>query len=214
MNLNTKKWGKRAISPLKFRRSIFHIIFGTAILYSSVKYYYEGIRWILFAILVMGMLISIISLRFKIPFIHYMLKKFEKPQYIRKFPGKGALFFLAGCLLVLKIFPKTMAFAAIAILTFADPLASISGLIFGTKSHKKPFNTLKKIEGTLVGVVVGFFVALMFVSFTEALAASIGAMLAEALTIRLGGDDVDDNLVVPVAAATSMYIKVLLLPFI
>lgn len=215
MSNKNKKNKLKVISPLKVRRTIFHILIGSLILALSVNYYTE-VRWILFSILIMGMLLTILSLRFKLPFIYFMLKKFEKPKYIRKFPGKGALFFVAGCLLVLKIFQnsKTIAFASIAILTFADPLASLSGVVFGKRSHKKPFNTLKKIEGTLVGIAVGFFVASFFVPYIEAIAASVVAMLAEALTLRLGGDDVDDNIIVPIAAATAMYLKIRLFPFI
>ncbi|MFH1249288.1 MAG: hypothetical protein V1660_03990 [archaeon] len=207
-----KKIIKKAISPLKFRRTIFHIIFGSVILYLAVKNYYTGVRWMLFSLLCFGMLLSLTSLRFKIPFIHFMLKKFEKPKYLKKFPGKGALFFVAGCLLVLRIFPKSMAFAAIAILTFADPLASLSGIVFGKRSHRKPFNTLKKIEGTIVGIITGFFVASFFIPYSEAIVASVVSMFAEALTLKLGGDEVDDNIIVPVSAATAIYLKVLLFP--
>lgn len=211
--MNGKKIRRKILSPLKFRRNIFHVIFGFVILIISLNFYKEA-KWILFSILVFGMLLSLLSLRFKLPFIYFMLKKFEKPKYIKKFPGRGALFFVAGCLFVLKFFPKTMAFASIAILTFADPLAGISGVIFGKRSHRKPFNTLKKIEGTLIGIAIGFFVASFFVPYTEAIAASVAAMLAEALTVKLGADDVDDNIIVPIAAATAIYLKVRLFPFI
>lgn len=212
--MNNKRKIRKVISPLKFRRTIFHILFGLLILFISVKYYYTSARWMLFAVLIIGMLVSLLSLRFRLPFIYFMLKQFEKPRYIKRFPGKGALFFVAGCLLVLKIFPRTMAFAAIAILAFADPLAGFSGIIFGRRGHRRPFNTLKKIEGTIVGIAVGFFVASFFVPYTEAIAASVAAMLAEALTVKLGGDDVDDNIIVPIAAAMAMYLKLRLFPFI
>lgn len=186
-NKNKRRVIKKTISPLKLRRNIFHILLGSLILIISVNYYNE-VRWVLFSVLVVGILLSLLSLRFKLPFIYFMLKKFEKPKYIKKFPGKGALFFVAGCLLVLKIFPqKTIAFASIAILTFADPVASISGIIFGKRSHRKPFNTLKKIEGTLVGIAMGFFVASFFVPYFEAIVAAIAAMLIEALTLKFGG---------------------------
>lgn len=213
MDMKPKKTRRKVLSPLKLRRNILHMLLGFLVLYIS-KQYYWNIRWILFTFLIIGMLLSLLSLRFKLPFVYFMLKKFEKPQYIRKFPGKGALFFIAGCLLVLRIFPKSMALASIAILTFADPIASISGVIFGRFAHRKPFNTLKKIEGTIVGIAVGFFVASFFVSYTEAIVASIAAMIAEALTLRLGGDFVDDNITVPLAAATLVYLKFKLFPFI
>lgn len=209
----SEEGAKLAISSLKIRRAIFHIIMGTAILYISLNFYKE-VRILLFSALVFGILLSLLSLRFKLPFVYFMLKKFEKPKHIRKFPGKGALFFVAGCLLVLKLFPKTMAFASIAILTFADPLASLSSLVFGKKSHRKPFNKLKKVEGTIVGVISGILIASFFVPYLEAILAAVTAMLAEALTLQLGGDDVDDNIIIPLAAAMAMYLKVRFIPFV
>jgi dolichol kinase len=204
---------KKLVSFLKIKRILFHLIMGSIILCLSVNFY-NRVRLILFIVLALGMLLSLLSLRFRLPFVYFMLKQFEKPKYIRKFPGKGALFFVAGCLLVLKLFSKTMAFSSIAILAFADPLASLSGLLFGRMGFKKPFNTLKKIEGTLVGIAVGFFVAAFFVPLIEAILASVAAMLAEALTLRLGGDDVDDNIIVPFAAAMAIYLKIRFLPWI
>lgn len=201
------------ISHLRIRRIIFHLLLGIGVLYLSVNFY-SHVRIILFSALVFGIILSLLSLRFKLPFVYFMLKKFEKPKYIRKFPGKGTLFFVAGSLLVLKLFSKTMAFASIAILAFADPLANLSGLLFGRKSHRKPFNTLKKIEGTIVGIVVGFIAASFFVPYAEAILAAAAAMLAEALTLKFGGDDVDDNILVPIAAAMAIYLKIRFLQFI
>jgi dolichol kinase len=168
----------------------------------------------LFTILLLGIALSLLSLRFELPFIYFMLKKFEKPKYIKKFPGKGALFFVAGSLLVLKLFPYGIALASIAITTFADPTASLSGLLFGRKNYRKPFNTFKKIEGTIIGIVAGFFAASFFVSYLRALIASTAALLTEALTLKLGGDDVDDNLIVPLVAATILYLVGKFVPLI
>jgi dolichol kinase len=198
---------KKLISRLKIKRAAFHILLGTIILCLSINFY-NKVRLILFLVLAFGIILSLLSLRFKLPFIYFMLKKFEKPRYIRKFPGKGTLFFVAGSLLVLKLFSRTMAFASIAILTFADPLASLSGLLFGRKGYKKPFKTFKKIEGTIAGIAIGFFAAAFFVPYIEAILASVAAMLAEALTLKLGGDDVDDNIIVPLAAAMAMYLVI------
>jgi dolichol kinase len=178
---------------------------GLAILWIALNFS-DYARWLLFLLLVSGIILSLLSLRFELPFIYFMLKKFEKPRYIRRFPGKGTLFFIAGCLLVLKLFPYGIALASIAILTFADPVATLSGLLIGKKNHRKPFNTLKKIEGTILGIAAGFLAALFFVSYIKALIAASVAMLAEALTLQLGGDDVDDNLLVPLVAATTLYL--------
>jgi len=135
-----------------------------------------------------------------------MLKKFEIPKYIRRFPGKGALFFVAGCLLVLKLFPFSIALASIAILTYADPIAHLSGVALGRIKYRKPFNRFKKVEGSVIGMLVGWLTASLFIHWLAALLATIVAMLAEALVLKLGGDEVDDNLVVPLSAATTLYV--------
>ncbi|MFH0831845.1 MAG: hypothetical protein V1886_03195 [archaeon] len=203
MGKSKKRLG--SVSFLKIKRALFHIAIGLAVLWISVNFA-SYVRWFLFLLLVGGILISLASLRFELPFIYFMLKIFEKPRYIRKFPGKGVLFFVAGCLLVLKLFPYGIALASIAIMTFADPAATLFGFFFGKRNHKKPFNSLKKIEGTIAGIVAGTLAALFFVSPIKALIASSLAMVAEALTLQLGGDDVDDNISVPVVAAAALHL--------
>ena len=67
-------------------RSIIHILVGTIIILLSIKFR-PIITWILLAALIIGILLSILSLKFKIPFIYRMLKTFEKPKYMKIFPG-------------------------------------------------------------------------------------------------------------------------------
>lgn len=203
----------KGVSFLRIKRAIFHIILGTGILYLAINFA-SDVRWFLFLLLVFGIILSLLSLKFRLPFIYFMLKTFEKPKYIKRFPGKGTLFFVAGCLLVLKLFPYGIALASIAILTFADPIATLSGLFIGIKGYRKPFDTLKKIEGTLAGIIAGFIAASFFISYAKAAVAASVAMLAEALTLQLGGDDVDDNIIVPVVAATTLYLLSKFFPFL
>ena len=105
---------------LEVKRAIFHVAIGIAIILASMK---TRIVWFLFFLLVAGLIISLLSLKYKIPLINWFLKNFEKPDYIRTFPGKGVLFFIAGCLLALKLFPNDIAFASIAIVSLGDPIS-------------------------------------------------------------------------------------------
>jgi len=181
-----------------------HISVGIAILLLAM-FAYANVRWYLFYILVAGIILSLLSLKYKIPGIYFMLKKFEKPQYIHRFPGKSALFFVAGCLLVVKLFSRDIAFASIAITTFADPVVFLIGS-FGSIKYKKPFNGLKNIEGTIAGIAVSFIVASFFVSMFDALIVAVIAMLSEAFVIKLGDDIIDDNFFVPIIAGTVLYV--------
>lgn len=194
------------ITNWRTRRIFMHVSLGFIIIILSM-FMYEEVKWYLFYTLLVGLLVSLISLRYHIPGIYYMLKKFEKPQYIHRFPGKSALFFVAGCLLVLKLFPKDIALAAIAITTFADPISFLVGS-FGSIKHKKPFNKYKNIEGTIAGIIVSFIAASFFVPMINAAIVSVIAMLSEAFVFRLGDDIIDDNFFVPAIAGTVLYILI------
>lgn len=197
--------GRAGISQLRLRRAVFHVLAASIALFLAVNWY-GSVKWLLFFLLVAGLLLSFLSLRFKLPFLYFMLKKFETPRYLRSFPGKGALFLVAGCLLVLKLFPYSIALASIAIISYADPVAHLSGAAFGKLRYGKPFSRLKKIEGTFLGILAGWLAASFFMPWIPALIASAVSMIAEALVLRLGGDEVDDNLVVPLTAATTLYL--------
>jgi len=195
------------ISKFEFRRAVFHVLLGIAIIILALIFPHR-VQWILFGILVVGIIISITSLKIKMPFIYRMIVLFEKPVYIEIFPGKGILFFIAGSLLALKLFSQQpgTALAAIAILTFGDSVSHIIGLAVGKIKHKRPFSEFKNIEGTIAGIIVSFAAASFFVKPIYALIGAVIAMLAEAFTIRMGGDNVDDNLIIPLVAGTVIYL--------
>jgi len=193
----------RKISPFKLRRAVFHILLGTSIIFLSL--FYSKAVFVLFYMLLAGIVLSLLSLRFKIPGIWFMIRHFEYYRYIKELPGKSALFFFAGCLLALKLFPQQIALASIAILTFGDPTTSLVSAL-SKRRYRKPFNTLKNFYGTIAGIIVSFFAALFFVPWKFAIVAAIAAMISEAFIIDIGSDTVDDNLVVPLVAGTVLYL--------
>jgi dolichol kinase len=142
---------------------------------------------------------SLLHLKFKLK----PLEKFAREQEMR-FPLKGPIFFVVGSALVLLIFQKNVALASIAILTFGDSTSTLAGFI-GTKYKINPFRKFKSVFGTFCGFVVAFIFALLFISPLLALIGSFFGMLSEAVSIKLGETDADDNLVVPLAAGTAMY---------
>lgn len=102
------------------------------------------------------------------------------------------LYFAAGILLTLLLFPTPASSAAIAMFAFGDSAASI----FGGRISKKPFlfNKDKTLEGSLIGFFFAFLGALFFVSPPIAVFGAAVAMLFEYLPLPL-----NDNLIVPVA---------------
>jgi len=188
---------------LEIRRALMHIFFGGAII--CLAYLVPEARWILFIALVLGMFLSLLSLKFKLPVVSWFLEKFEKKQYLKKFPGKGMLFFTAGCLIVLKLFSLKIALASIAILTFGDSISHLIGMIGKRKNFLDP---TKNIEGTTAGMLVATIFASFFVPLLYALIASVSAMLAETISFKLEGDNVDDNLIIPLVAGTILYLLI------
>lgn len=107
--------------------------------------------------------------------------------------------FALGIMLPLLIFPTSIAYASIAVLTLGDGFAGIFGKIFG----KTPlfFNRKKKVEGSFFGFIFAFLGATLFVDPKKALVAATVGMLAECLP-----SPIDDNLMTPLAAGLTLTI--------
>jgi HAD superfamily phosphoserine phosphatase-like hydrolase len=107
------------------------------------------------------------------------------------------IFFAAGIMLALVLFPNPINYASIAIFTLGDGTATL----FGRKLGKTvfPLNKGKRIEGSIFGFLFAFFGALLFVSHIEALVGAAIGMIMEALPTP-----VNDNLTIPLAAGLAL----------
>src|SRR3989344_7070442 len=177
-------------------RPIMHICFGLLIIFLLL---FEILNTrILFFVLIFGILLSILSLKFKISIIYWFLDRFERKEQIKKFPGKGVIFFVFGSLLALTLFGKDIALASIMILTLGDSISHITG----SKGKIKHFlNKYKNLEGSVFGFITSFLVVLFFififnidVTILEGFFASLIGMIAEAIDIKMGLNKVDDNI--------------------
>lgn len=186
----------------EFRRQIFHLFFGIVLamlIWAGVF----GIRelWILFVI---GMILSIASRKYKIPVIYNLLNYFERNRHIRTFPGQGPIFYVLGSFLALVLFEKDIALAAIVILALGDSVSHIAGRFYGKIPH--PLNSRKFLEGSIFGVFFAALGAWIFVPLVHALIGSIIGMTAEGLDIKFGRTQIDDNLLMPLAAGLAIYL--------
>lgn len=187
---------------LEIKRQIFHFLFGILI----VILYQLRILTVdhIFIIFLIGLIISFISLKHKIPLIYWFLKNFEREQDLKKIPGKGTLTYMLGVLIVLFFFKENIALAAIMILAVGDSVSHIIGKYFGKRRYS--FNNIKHIEGTVVGIFLASIAASLFVSSTLAFLGSAAAMITEAIDLRIGKTIIDDNLVIPVVAGLTMHL--------
>jgi len=159
---------------------------------------------IIFIFIIAGLMLSFLSTKTRIPLIYWFLEKFERKREIEKFPGKGTVFYFIGVYLSLLLFPKDIALASIMVLAFGDSVSHMYGLHFGRTRH--PLSSAKFLEGTVAGFAAGFIGALVFLPWTEAFIASLAAMIAEAIEIKIGAAQVDDNLVMPVVAGAAVWL--------
>ncbi len=181
---------------LEFRRQSFHFIFGISFVFAHWKGFLDlhGIG----AILVIGLLVSFASQYGKLKLLTKILNLFDRPRD-KKFPGRGAFYFLLGIFLCFLLFDVKIAYAAILILSVGDSLNHL----FTRKLQnviRMPWNKRKNISGILLGIAFGTFAAQFFVPFVPALTASTIAIFAETFPFRLGKFYIDDNIFVPLLA--------------
>lgn len=185
----------------ELRRQAFHLLLG---LVTVTLFYYNVLITpiFMFLVLVFGFILSYIAKSHKIPVISSLINFFERPDERTRFPGRGALFFTAGVLLVIELFPKDVAIVSILILAVGDSVSHIIGRYFGRT--KNPFlETEKLLEGTLAGSLVAFPIAVLFapsIPWWHILLACFGAMFVEAIELEANKREVDDNIIVPLAA--------------
>ncbi|KHO45695.1 MAG: hypothetical protein QS99_C0013G0050 [archaeon GW2011_AR4] len=157
---------------------------------------------LLFMILIAGILVHIVQKMHPLPLITPLLSLFEREEHRFSFPGKGAIFFVAGFLLALKLFPLNIALAGVMIVTLGDAASHIVGMALGRTKNPLNRQGFKLVEGTLAGIFAGFLGASLFVSPLHALLGAIAGMIAEAMDIDLNRERVDDNIIVPLVAGT------------
>ena len=190
------------VNYLELRRQLFHALLGVVIVLGVIYGLLTVKRLLL--IFIFGVVLSGLSIGFRIPVISWFLDNFDRKD--EKMPGKGAMFFVLGSLSVLAFFPLNIALAAIMVLALGDSLATLVGLHLGRiRSVSR-----KSMEGFFAGVVAAFIGALFFVDYLSALAGSLAAMCFELLEIKFGSRVVDDNVMVPLTAAFVMWLVTLL----
>ncbi|MFH1638400.1 MAG: hypothetical protein ABIB71_08295 [Candidatus Woesearchaeota archaeon] len=192
------------ISQLELRRQAFHLGLGAAVI--AMLYYNILNATELFIVLALGFIASMLCRKRKLPVISWLLKMFDRKD--AKFPGEGAFFMVAGMFLVYGVFPRDIAFAAIAILALGDSVSHILGKTLGKrKLHKK---TSKTWLGTIAGLAAGFVGAAIFVPLQLAFIGAAVAMLLEAIELKYMDYTIDDNIFIPVVAAIAMHLWVTL----
>jgi HAD superfamily phosphoserine phosphatase-like hydrolase len=110
------------------------------------------------------------------------------------------IFFALGIMLALIAFPTPVSYGAIAIFTIGDSFATLFGKKFG--KHVYPYNRGKKVEGTLLGLLMAWLGAWLFiVNPFKAFAGAAVGMFVETLPTP-----VNDNLTIPLFSGLTLFL--------
>ncbi|MBI5152473.1 phosphatase PAP2 family protein [Candidatus Peregrinibacteria bacterium] len=187
-------------SELEVRRQLLHLAVGIVI--ASFVYYNFLNIWLFLAAIAIGGAMSFILKYKKIPIVSHMQKYFEREHDIKRFPGKGLIYMVAGSALSYAVFGKEIAVASILILAFGDSLTHIIGKYFG--SIRSPFDETKHVEGTVIAFFITALVVMKFASFNQVVVGTLIAMAVEMVPIKIWKIRIDDNLIIPVLAGAVM----------
>lgn len=192
------------LNKLEIRRQLFHLLVGISI---ALLYYFELIDALMvFVAVVLGGFLCFLCKRIKVPVFDFFLRNFEREEQRKVFPGRGLLFFFIGVLLVMKLFEKDIALAAIMVLALGDSVSHLVGEGLGETRNIFNGKSRKWLEGTIAGTGAGFLGAIFFVGFLPAFLGSLGAMITEVWEFEMNGKLIDDNLIVPLVAGTVMFL--------
>ena len=110
------------------------------------------------------------------------------------------IFFAAGIMLALLLFPVPISYASIAIFAFGDGAATLFGRKLGRTVF--PFNKGKRLEGTIFGFIFALLGAFLFLGnpWKALIGATVG-MIVEALPTPIS-----DNLTIPLASGLVLMI--------
>ena len=190
------------LNEFELNRQVFHVLFGLVIVIFLLYGFLN--KEIILGLILIGVVLSFLSRRMQVPVIHNLLQKFERENEIKRFPGKGMIFYLIGIYISLILFPKEIAMASIMVLALGDSVSHLYGLHYGKIKH--PLSRTKFLEGTIAGFIAGFIGAFVFLPWHEAFFASLAAMIIEGIEIKIGTEQVDDNLVVPLVAGSVVWL--------
>lgn len=186
---------------LEIRRQLLHLTYGPILV--ALHYYGWLNLQILIGIIIGGSFMSFMIKQQKMTPVRWLLGYFERDHHMENFPGRGVLFFTIGSFLALWLFPIPAAYAGILMLSAGDAVSNLIGRHHGRIRTK--LNPNKYFEGTLVGILVSIPIAYFFVpNLAAAISASCLAMFLEMPSIRLFGFEIDDNLIIPIAASFTL----------
>ncbi|MDG6223971.1 MAG: hypothetical protein QCI82_00480 [Candidatus Thermoplasmatota archaeon] len=193
-----EKKARGMFPPVEFRRKVFHVMLGTAFMLLIVN-----APWALAPLIVLfiaGSILSLVQNKRQLPVVTAILARFDREG--DRLPGMGIITFFAGVLIVWTFFPRDIALAGCAAMTFGDPMASVIGMAAGR--HGLPWNRSKSIEGSAAFIITTFaFMAPMYGPLQAIIIALSGAVFESIGYPK--GSFISDNTIIPSGTALPLF---------
>jgi dolichol kinase len=185
-----------------------------------IAYYFTDKQTTIIGLAIINAILLIVEwqrLAGKIRLPEIVLRPHEKEQV-------GAyIYFQIAALISVIFFEKTIAVAAILMLSLGDTASGLSGALLneGNVRHSRKKFTVKPLPIVsvmfAVSVLIGFIMVrlplahdMKYHSFFSYVAGALGATLGDAVPLRVQGKPIDDNLLIPLLAGIFMTIANLL----
>ncbi len=195
------------IKPVNYVRCAFHCIMG---IFSVLMYEYVVTHSQALAILfiVLGAITLFEVVRRVVPALNDAVMRRALSFIVRPVESyylTGSTYYILGMMVIVLVFPPHACQAAVLVLAFADPAATIAGKILGGRKLLGE----KSIAGTTAFFVTAFIVSMVFFALAQSWLLSTRGVLAALIMAGSGtmaemlGDSVDDNLTIPIAVAAA-----------
>lgn len=182
----------------------------------AIAYYFTDKQTALIGLAIINAVLLIVEwqrLKGNLRLPEILLRPHEKEQV-------GAyIFFQVASLISVIFFEKTIAIAAILMLSLGDTASGLCGALLneGNVRHSRKKFTVKPLPIVLVMfavcVLIGFIMVglplandMKYISLFSYVAGAVGATLGDALPIRVQGKPIDDNLLIPILSGIFMTI--------
>ena len=186
----------------------------------AIAYYFTDKQTALIGLAIINAVLLIIEwqrLKGNIRIPEILLRPHEKEQV-------GAyIYFQIAALISVMFFEKTIAIAAILMLSLGDTASGLSGALLneGNVRHSRKKFTVKPLPIVsvmfAVCVLIGFIMVrlplahdMKYLSFFSYVVGALGATLGDAVPLRVQGKPIDDNLLIPLLSGIFMTIANLL----
>ena len=168
---------------------------------------YDPSRWFFLGVLGVGLCISLIMEKRRVPALTWFLARYDKTTDV--VPGQGPITFFTGTLISWYIFGGDIAILGVIALAFGDPTAYVFGKTF--EGPRLPWNKRKTFAGTLSFMISPvIIISLMWGPILGVIAGVVGAV-AESLPFpnKLLSDD---NVIIPIAVSIALWVLTLIYP--